>query len=180
MIDIDSVKVMSAREQAAPELGEKDPRFIKVNDEEGAREIAEKAGTTGKPPFFPDIMQAMDGMTAYRDELLISKAQLDEKRVHELAVSLMDAVKNAIQYYTNKIVPVDESVNIYETAIVAVAMKLTYRTLEEGFLKGEFGWHEKEFFERVSHYASAMTSYAYHREERGKDGDPTGDVEKKS
>lgn len=136
-IDIDGIKKML--EKGVKPEGMSDSEF---------EQLQKKAQIDKEPPFWPEVRANVEklGMNITGNVLKTGKVNSDDDAFSDAMTSL----REAIQYYTNKLMPPAGKVSPYETAIIAIAAKQVHRMLDETITKGVAGNGPKEFLYQLN------------------------------
>ena len=96
-----------------------------------ADRMIDRAKTTKEPPFYPELEKALL-------KIKVSSAR-NEREAGDALREPSRLLREAIQYYSNQMIPPGESRPPQEMAIIAVAAETIHRTIGKLILDGELG-----------------------------------------
>lgn len=103
--------------------------------------MIDRAKTTKEPPFYPELEKALLRITPPpKTEAEATKALREPSRL----------LRDAVQYYNNRLVDPEKVIEPQELAIIAVAADLLHRTLEKTITDGGVGEGNAHFYSAIA------------------------------
>ena len=103
--------------------------------------MIDRAKTTKEPPFYPELEKALLRITpSPKTEAEATKALREPSRL----------LRDAVQYYNNRLVDPEKVIEPRELAIIAVAADLLHRTLEKTITDGGVGEGTAYFYSAIA------------------------------
>lgn len=93
--------------------------------------MIDQAKVSKEPPFYPELEKALLGI-----DLQVPK---DKKEFHEKVEEPARLLREAVQYYTNRLVPPAQPESPLEMAIITLAAGVVHETLENLITTGQLG-----------------------------------------
>lgn len=103
--------------------------------------MIDRAKTTKEPPFYPELEKAL---------LRITPPQKTEAEAHKALREPSRLLRDAVQYYNNRLVDPEKVIEPQELAIIAVAADLLHRTLEKTITDGVVGEGTAYFYRAIA------------------------------
>ena len=103
--------------------------------------MIDRAKTTKEPPFYPELEKALLRITpSPKTEAEATKALREPSRL----------LRDAVQYYNNRLVDPEKVIDPRELTIIAVAADLLHRTLEKTITDGGVGEGTAYFYSAIA------------------------------
>ena len=103
--------------------------------------MIDRAKVSKEPPFYPELEKAL---------LRITPPQKTEAEAHKALREPSRLLRDAVQYYNNRLVDPEKVIEPQELAIIAVAADLLHRTLEKTITDGGVGEGTAYFYRAIA------------------------------